>query len=163
MYYLIKMKPLTTYITEKIKISSDDLNKSYNYHPKYVFELRELMQKLIKERGQNGDFNDIDVSGLKDMDYLFNDIFPLFNGDISGWDVSNITSMESMFQECHTFEGKGLNNWDISNCKNFCATFKGCSSLETDNIEEWGKKIKPSAYIKHMFAHNNFKPSWYKE
>ena len=43
------------------------------------------------------------------------------------------------------------------------STFKVCGSLETDNIESWGKIIKPSAYIKGMFAFNNFKPSWYKE
>jgi hypothetical protein len=122
-----------------------------------------MVKKLVHERGWKADSNDIDTSKITDMDYLFKDIFPLFNGDISGWNVFNVTTMRSMFEECHRFEGKGLNNWDVSNCNNFNSTFKGCGSLETDNIEEWGKKIKPSAYIKHMFVHNNFKPSWYKE
>ena len=156
------MKSLTTYITEKMVYNKSNASK-YNYQPKYAFELTELMEKLIKERGNNGDFNDIDTSKLTNMDYIFKDKFPLFNGDISGWDVSNVTRMRCMFEECHRFEGKGLNNWDISNCENFNSTFKNCGSLETDNIEEWGKKIKPTAYTKHMFAHNNFEPSWYKE
>jgi hypothetical protein len=155
------MKSINQYISEKLFVKSN--HKEYKYHPKYAYELTELMEKLIKERGNEGDFNDIDVSKLTNMDYIFKDKFPLFNGDISEWDVSNVTRMRKMFEECHRFEGKGLNNWDVSNCENFELTFKGCGSLETDNIEEWGKKIKPSAYIKHMFAHNNFTPSWYKE
>jgi hypothetical protein len=155
------MKNITYFINEALKHDKS----RYNYHPKYVFELRELMQKLIKERGWNGDFNDIDTSGMTDMDYLFKNIFPLFNGDISGWDVSNVTNMRSMFEECHRFEGKGLNNWDVSKCKDFNSMFKACDSLKIDNIEEWGKKIKPSAYTKHMFAQtpSNYKPSWYKD
>lgn len=155
------MKSINQYINEKLVIKKK--GKNYNYFPKYAFELTELMEKLIKERGNTGDFNDIDTSKLTNMDYIFKDKFPLFNGDISEWDVSNVTRMRCMFEECHRFEGKGLNKWDVSNCENFNSTFKSCGSLETDNIEEWGKKIKPSAYIKHMFAHNNFTPKWYKE
>jgi len=160
MYNLI-MKSITTYINEKLIIKKN--NTTYKYFPKTKEELQDIIRKLIEERGNEGDFNDIDTSQLTNMDYIFKDKFPLFNGDISEWDVSNVTRMRKMFEECHRFEGKGLNNWDISNCENFESTFKGCGSLETDNIEEWGKKIKPSAYIKHMFAHNNFTPSWYKE
>lgn len=159
------MKSLTTYITEKMIYNKDTASKSkskYNYHPKYAFELTELMEKLVKERGQNGDFNDIDVSQITDMDYVFKDKFPLFNGDISKWDVSNVTTMESMFEECHSFEGKGLNKWDISKCKNFKSTFKSCGSLNTDNIEKWGKKLIPYAYIRGMFLNNNSAPNWYK-
>ena len=157
------MKSINTYIQEKLFVKTNKNTPSYNYHPKYAFELTELMEKLVKERGNEGDFNDIDTSKMTDMEYIFKTGFTLFNGDISGWDVSNVTTMQSMFEECHRFEGKGLNNWDVSNCKNFKSTFKGCGSLETDNIESWGKIIKPSAYIKGMFAFNNFKPSWYKE
>ena len=156
------MKSLITYINEKMVYTKATASK-HNYHPKYAFELTELMEKLIKERGQNGDFNDIDTSALTNMDYIFKDKFPLFNGDISEWDVSNVTRMRCMFEDCHRFEGKGLNNWDVSNCDNFNSTFKNCGSLETDNIEEWGKKIKQTAYTKHMFAKNNFEPSWYKD
>lgn len=156
------MKTIYQYITEKLKIRKSN-KPSYNYYPTTTIELKDLVIKLVRERGWNANLNDIDTSKITDMDYLFKDIFPLFNGDVSEWDVSNVTTMRCMFEECHRFEGKGLNNWNISNCENFNSTFKFCGSLETDNIEEWGKKIKPSAYIKHMFAHNNSKPSWYKD
>jgi len=34
----------------------------YNYHPESKQELRTLIKQLLKERGENADLNDIDVS-----------------------------------------------------------------------------------------------------
>ena len=54
-------------------------------------ELRELIKQRINEQGPNCDLNDIDVSRVTDMSYLFFE--SSFNGDISRWDVSNVTNM----------------------------------------------------------------------
>ena len=35
---------------------------NYNYHPQTKQELKNLMEELIEERGNEGDFNDIDTS-----------------------------------------------------------------------------------------------------
>ena len=89
------MKKINTYITEKLKIRKSN-KPSYNYFPKSKKELHDILKKLIKERGNEGDFNDIDVSNITDMLYLFNGMKE-FNGDISNWDVSNVTDMGYIF------------------------------------------------------------------
>ena len=145
------MKSTITYIKEALRIKSGTkivTGPQYNYHPKYGFELIDLMEKLIKERGNEGDFNDIDTSEITDMNYLFQDAFPLFNGDISGWDVSNVTTMTSMFQECHKFEGKGLNNWNVSKVTNMENMFENCLSFNQD-ISNWN--VSNVKYMDNMF------------
>ena len=62
------MKGLTSYITEKLKIKKS----SYKYFPDTKEELQDLLKQLTKERGNEGDFNDIDVSKITDMSELFN-------------------------------------------------------------------------------------------
>ena len=54
-------------------------------------ELIELINRRIANQGPKCDLNDIDVSKVDDMSYLFSE--SQFNGDISKWDVSNGRSM----------------------------------------------------------------------
>ena len=54
------MKDLNKYITEKLKIKKSN-KPSYKYFPKSKAELQDLLKQLIYERGNEGDFNDIDV------------------------------------------------------------------------------------------------------
>ena len=128
------MKALTTYITEKLKIKKP--NNSYKYFPETKEELKDILDKLIEERGYNGDFNDIDVSEITDMENLFDYNTRYFNGDISKWDVSNVTNMRKMFEECDSFEGKGLNNWNVSKVKDMNNMFYRCKSFNQD-ISGW--------------------------
>ena len=103
------MKQINKYIVERLHINKDIGNHHYNYHPKTKDELKELVNKLIKERGNDADLNDIDTSEITDMSALF--FRSTFNGDISEWDVSNVKDMISLFRESK-FTGK---NGDISN------------------------------------------------
>ena len=75
------MRSINQYITEKFKIRKSN-KPSYNYFPKSKEELQDLLKQLIKERGNDGDFNDIDTSEITDMSELFDDMGK-FNGDIS--------------------------------------------------------------------------------
>ena len=59
-----------------------------------------MLNRLIEERGNEGNFNDIDTSKITDMSNLF-DSMNKFNGDISNWDVSNVTDIVYMFYECN--------------------------------------------------------------
>ena len=111
-----------------------DLSPKYNYHPKTEEELRDLIEKLIEERGNEADLNDVDVSQVKDMSYLF--WYSQFNGDISKWNVSRVKSMEGMFANSQ-FNGD-ISNWDVRNVENMFDMFFN-SKFERD-ISKWAKK-----------------------
>ena len=64
---------------------------SYSCQPTTKYELKEIISVRIREQGPNCDLNDIDVSLIDDMSYLFQG--SKFNGDISNWNVSNVKSM----------------------------------------------------------------------
>ena len=91
------MKNLKDIIQERLHINKDigKQNHHYNYHPKTRDELEVLVNKLIKERGNDADLNDIDTSEITNMSGLF--YRSKFNGDISNWDVSNVKNMGYMF------------------------------------------------------------------
>ena len=75
------MKEIVKFIKEGLKITSKTKVDKYNYHPKTRDELKELVDKLIKERGDDADLNDIDTSKITDMSKLFEK--SSFNGYIS--------------------------------------------------------------------------------
>jgi len=125
------MKALNTYIQEGIKLSSKSKVAKYNYHPKDKHELKELIKKLIKERGNDADLNDIDVSQITDMSYVF--MNSTFDGDISNWDVSNVEYMNHMFYNSK-FNGD-ISNWNVSKVKDMSCMFSW-SNFDSD-ISNW--------------------------
>ena len=115
------MKQINKYIVERLHINKDI--DSYNYHPKTRSELKELVYKLIDERGNDANLNDIDTSEITDMTELF--AKSSFNGDISNWDVSNVKNMTWMFYDSDfTGENGDISNWDVSNVKYMNDIFK---------------------------------------
>ena len=127
------MKNLKDIIQERLHINKDTGNHSYNYHPKTYDELKELVDKLIKERGNDADLNDIDTSEITDMNYMF--YKSPFNGDVSKWDVSNVTDMDSMFS--NSFFKGDISKWNVSNVKDMSYMFTG-TPLEK-NPPKWYK------------------------
>ena len=129
------MKQINKYIVERLHINKDI--KSYNYHPKTKVELKQIVYKLIKERGNEADLNDIDTSEITDMSRLFYE--STFNGNISNWDVSNVKNMYCMFRESSfTGENGDISSWNVSNVKNMELMFNG-TPLET-NPPKWYKE-----------------------
>ena len=127
------MKSLTTYINEKLVINKNI--KLHTEYPKTKEELRDILAKRLKEN-KNADLNDIDVSEIDDMSYLFCKLDP-HNIDISEWDVSNVKYMYCMFAGCQNFNSD-LSNWDVRNVEDMQYMFDGCDSLK--NIPDWYKK-----------------------
>ena len=124
-------------ILERLHINKDTGNHHYNYHPKTKDELKQLVDKLVKERGNDADLNDIDTSKITNMYGLFYKSF--FNGDISKWDVSNVEDMRYMF--CYsefTGENGDISNWDVSKVINMDGIFYD-SPIEK-NPPKWHKK-----------------------
>ena len=140
------MKEIVKFIKEGLKITSKTKVNKYNYHPKTKKELKKLINQLIEERGNEGDFNDIDTSKITDMSDLFS-IMDKFNGDISNWDVSNVTNMYSMFYGCESFN-RQLNKWDVSKVTNMYGMFYECKLFNQD-ISNWD--VSNVGYNKDIF------------
>ena len=156
------MKNLKEIIQEKLKIGSKSKVNQYKYHPQNRGELLDLVKKLIQERGNNANLNDIDVSKIDDMNTLFYmRINDEFNGDISEWDVSNVTDMHAMFKESK-FNGN-ISNWDVSNVTNMNRMFE--KSKFKGNISEWNVNVDPE-WMDNMFKRCPLEknpPKWYKK
>lgn len=127
------------------------INKSNTkqYHPKDKEELLNIIHKLLKERGWNADLNDIDVSEVTNMSYLFDinklgkaigkDNATLNKIEISQWDVSNVTNMEGMFYQQEYFNCD-LSEWDVSNVETCQFMFASCKSFDCD-LRKWKLKF----------------------
>ena len=114
----ICMKDIKHYLTEGFKLGKDYKNP-FNYHPKTRDELKKLIKQLISERGNDADLNDIDVSKIDSMKFLFTGL--KFDGDISRWDVSHVENMSDMFSGSE-FNGD-ISEWDVSNVQNMSNMF----------------------------------------
>ena len=144
-------------LCKMVRIGVDLGKPKYNHHPKE--KLKDLIEELIKERGNEADLNDVDVSQITDMSYLF--YKSNFNGDISKWDVSGVKWMYYMFSRSQfnediskwdvsgvenmgIFEGSQFNgdisNWDVSNVE--CMRYMFEDSQFNGNISKWVKKPK---------------------
>ena len=151
------MKTLKLYITEALHVNKNT-KMPYNYHPKTHGELSELVEKLIKERGNNADLNDIDTSGITDMTYIF--FHSNFNGDISEWDVSNVTNMAAMFYDSK-FNGN-ISEWNVSNVEDMSFMFQfsafnlDISDWDVSNVEDMNNMFTGSPLEKNP-------PKWYKK
>ena len=118
------MKSLVHYIQEKLIIKKSN---NYKYFPETNKELKDIIKQRIKQEGNKADLNDIDVSKITDMSYLF--LRTDFNGDISNWDVSNVKDMYGMFYWCESFN-QDISNWDVSNVTDMRYMFVNCSIKE---------------------------------
>ena len=127
--YKYNMKSINFYINEALKLGKS----RYSCHPKTKEELQKIINKRIKEEGNECNLNDIDVSYITDMSYLFEGIN--FNGDISDWDVSNVTNMYGMFYGCYSFN-QDISKWDVSNVTSMECMFKTCEEFNQD-ISKW--------------------------
>ena len=117
-----------------IRVGVDLSKPRYNYHPKTKEELGNLINELIEERGNEADLNDIDVSQITDMSYLF--YGSQFNGNISNWNVSGVGYMDHMFAYSQ-FNGD-ISNWDVSNVEDmYCMFFNSKFNGDISNWIVW--------------------------
>jgi surface protein len=98
---------------------------------KDYYDLRQIIQKEIKDKGSECDLNHIDVSSVTDMSNLFRDL--PFNGNISQWDVSNVSNMGFMFYKSQ-FNGD-ISKWNTSNVTDMDSMFS--DSKFNSDISQW--------------------------
>ena len=154
------MKSINNYIQEAL-INRNTKIVKYHYYPKDKKDLKFLIKQLLEERGKDADLNDIDVSNITDMSWIFEHLDP-HNIDISNWDVSNVENMEGMFYGCKNFTSD-LSNWNVKNIENMLHMFYGCENFNS-NLSDW--KVINVENMREMFdgcTSLKNKPKWYKE
>ena len=104
---------------------------AYSCQPKTKKELEQIIEDRISKEGPNCNLNDIDVSQITDMSYLF--YGSKFDGDISRWDVSNVINMTGMFDRSKF--NQDISNWDVSKVKKM--DFMFCFSKFNQDISQW--------------------------
>ena len=135
---------------ERLKRGVGAAEQQYNFTPTTKEELKVLVGKLIEERGNNANLNDINTSKITDMEDLFGtDDDNKVNPDVSGWDVSNVKNMASMFRGCASFEGKGLEHWSVSNVEDMGGMFDRCYCFNGD-ISSWD--VSKVRFMQYMFS-----------
>ena len=191
------MKQINNYIQEKLVISKN-LKKQYNYHPETKRELIAIIKKKYQEIQKPNiygnltppkdmlDLNDIDISKITDLSYLFENIKPIKvdmnNWDVShvtdihglfwanniveeihieNWDVHNIESVYGAFYFCTNIKKLNLDNWEFEKCTEFNLMFKGCEKLDTHFTDNWTMPKCPIT-TDEMFEGCKYKPKWYK-
>ena len=117
---------------------------AYSCQPKTKEELKKIIKDRISNDGSNCDLNDIDVSLIEDMSWLF--YWSQFNGDISKWNVSNVKYMHGMFGNSN-FNGD-ISRWDVSNARDMTGMF--ANSKFNQDISNW--KIRKDCNTRLMFA-----------
>ena len=151
------MKSLSQYLEEKLIIKKNK-SSNYKYFPKTKEELKTIIEKRVKNEGNEVNLNDIDVSKITDMSGLF--AGTNFNGDISGWDVSNVTNMREMFYGANKFN-QDISNWDVSNVENMAWMFGNCKSFNQD-ISNWdvSNVIFDEGMFKYCQIEEKYKPNF---
>ena len=113
-------------------------------------QLIDIIQERINKYGNNCDLNDLDISLVTHLNYLFY-LFPEFNGNISNWNTSNIIDFSFMFYKCKF-------NQDISNWKFNKAIFMNNMFEDSEfnqDISNW-KFSKKLASTQEMFLNSEF-------
>ena len=151
------MKSINNYIFEKLIINKNT-KILYNYFPETIDELDDIVEDLIKERGNNADLNDIDVSKITDFSFLF--LNSKFNGNISNWNVSNAKTMYKMFYNSK-FNGD-ISKWDVSNVEEFNYMFS--YSVFNQDISKWNvSNVTDMKYIFYNTPLEDKEKEWWNK
>ena len=151
--YKYSMKNIKNFINERLHITS---KQQYSCQPTTKEELQKIIIQRIHDEGLECDLNDIDVSKITSMSYLFsansvingNKIFKDFNGDISQWNVSNVKNMSGMFNYCNQFNCD-ISSWDVSHVTNMKFMFYWCEQFNCD-ISKWD--VSNVTHMNGMFS-----------
>ena len=115
----------------------------YSCRPTSKSELQDIIKSRTKKEGNNCNLNDIDVSLIEDMSYLFEQ--SKFKGNISEWNVSKVKIMMGMFYESDF--NSDISNWNVSKVKNMSGMFY--KSRFNQDISDWN--IGNSVNLNKMF------------
>ena len=121
-------------------------NHKRGYKPEDRDTLKELLERMIEVRGDEGNFNDIDTSDITSMVSLFQ-FNETFNGNITGWSVSKVIDMSGMFYCAKSFN-QDISKWEFPKVENMSFMFSHATSFNQP-IGKW--KFPNVKYMGSMF------------
>jgi surface protein len=83
----------------------------------------------------DGDLGSWDVSGVKDMSYMFNTASDFKGTTINQWTIT-ATDMNSMFENATSFDSD-LGSWDVSGVKDMNSMFDNATAFVGTTLENW--------------------------
>ena len=98
--------------------------------------IKKIVNSEIERLGNKADLNHIDVSGVTNMEFLFDE--SSFNGDISNWNVGKVKEMRFMFQ--YSKFNQDISRWDVGNVRNMYGMFS--NSKFNQDIDMWNYNFK---------------------
>lgn len=113
-------------------------------------QLIDIIQERINKYGNNCDLNDLDISLVTCLNYLFY-LFPEFNGNISNWNTSNVIDFSFMFYQCKF--NQDISNWKFDNVIYMNNMFE--DSKFNQDISNW-KFSKGLRTTQEMFLNSEF-------
>lgn len=126
------MKNLDEYVNEAFRLRDDtDVDKRrYMHHPATREHLREIIAERMRVNKREPYLNDIDVSAVKDMHFLFSHhtLLGIEYLDLTDWDVSNVENMTSMFEDTD-LKSIDISGWKLNPRLNMTRMFAWCDDL----------------------------------
>lgn len=82
----------------------------------------------------------LNLSGAKDISYMFSGMTSLKTIDTSGFDLSNVTDVNHLFDGDSALNGIDVSKWQTGSIKNFSNIFSNMSSLTDLDVSKWDTK-----------------------
>ena len=145
------MKSINNFITEKLHINKNIKNKQVEYFPNDFKELKKIITKRALDSNDGVlDLNDIDISKITNLSYLFENINNIKSVNMNDWDTSKVTDIHGLFWCNKSIEKIYINDWNTNNIESFYGTFYDCENLKTLDLSKW--KFDKCKEIDLMFA-----------
>ena len=110
--------------------------------------IKRIVNSEIERLGNKADLNHIDVSGVTNMEFLFEGSD--FNEDISNWNVGNVKDMSHMFNGSKF--NQDISNWNVGNVKDMSGMFY--KSIFNQDISNWD--VSNVEHMDAMFFNSKF-------
>ena len=91
------------------------------------------MQKMFEGCSElrTADLSDLDTSRVKNMNSMFSDCSKLSSVDLSSFDTGRVENMNSMFSACSSLSNVDIRSFDTGSVTDMGYMFRGCSELSS--------------------------------
>lgn len=120
---------------------SDEIEK-VTINGEIILSEQPFLFKGLKQLEVIENIDQINISEVKDLSYMFYQTESLDSLDLSSWDVSNVTNMNHMFDGATNLEYLDLSNWDISNVVTMETFINAEMNIDILKLQNWDEMNK---------------------